>query len=130
MITPWPISGIIVRATETFQNWPAMSYGGSDSQIFSTVLMASTNIALRSRPKLPKTSASDISPPGLMPMMKRPCSRWSSMAACAATAAGWLLGMLMVPVPSTMFFVAKASEARNIMLEVTVSAASVTCSPT
>ena len=130
MMKPWPISGIMVLPTETFQNWPCRSYGGSLSQIFSTMLMHSTNMALRSRPKLPNTSASDIRPPGLMPMMKRPCSRWSSMAACAATAAGWLLGMLIVPVPSLICRVWLASEARNIIEEVTVSAASVTCSPT
>ena len=52
------------------------------------------------------------------------------MAACAATAAGWVLGMLIVPVPSLICLVWLASEARNIIEEVTVSAASVTCSPT
>ena len=92
--------------------------------------MPSTNIALRFLSKVPKASASDISPPGLMPMMKRPLRMWSSMATCAATAAGWELGRLMVPLPSTMFFVSCARLARNIRQEVTFSDRSVTCSPT
>ncbi|MDF3011676.1 MAG: hypothetical protein K0S03_2472 [Burkholderiales bacterium] len=90
----------------------------------------STSIALRSLPRLPNTSASDIRPPGLMPMMKRPRSMWSIIATCAAIAAGWLLGTLMVPLPSTMLFVACARLARNMRQEVTFSARSVTCSPT
>ncbi len=48
----------------------------------------------------------------------------------AAIAAGWLFGMLTVPLPSTMFFVSYARLARNIRQEVTFSARSVTCSPT
>ena len=63
-------------------------------------------------------------------MVKRPCNMWSSIATCAAIAAGWLFGMLMVPLPSTMFFVSCATLARNIRHEVTFSARSVTCSPT
>ena len=52
------------------------------------------------------------------------------LGACAAIAAGWLLGMLIVPLPSTMSFVSCATLARNIRHEVTFSARSVTCSPT
>ena len=65
-----------------------------------------------------------------MPKMKRPSRRWSSIASCAATAAGWLFGMLTVPVPSRMRFVASASVAMNIAQEVMFSAWSVACSPT
>ncbi len=86
-------------------------------------------MALRSASRLPNTSASDSSPPGLMPKMKRPSSMWSSMAICAATAAGCAFGMLMVPVPSFIDLVASTSVARNIAQEVMFSARSVTCSP-
>ena len=65
-----------------------------------------------------------------MPMMKRPLSMWSIIAACAAIAAGWALGKLIVPVPNMMFLVSEIKLAKKIMLDVTVSAASVTCSPT
>ena len=92
--------------------------------------MPSTNMAFRSLPKLPKTSASDIKPPGLTPMMNRPLSIWSIMAAWAAIAAGCELGTLIVPVPSMMFLVSEIKLAKKIIDDVTVSAASVTCSPT
>ena len=52
------------------------------------------------------------------------------MAMLAATAAGWLLGMLTVPVPSRMRLVASTSVAMKVTHEVMFSAASVTCSPT
>ena len=52
------------------------------------------------------------------------------MATLAATAAGCVFGMLMVPVPSRMRLVASTSVHRNIMQEVMFSAASVVCSPT
>ena len=48
----------------------------------------------------------------------------------AATAAGWVFGILMVPVPSLICLVAAASQAMNAMQEVMFSARSVTCSPT
>ena len=92
--------------------------------------MASTNISLRLALRLPNTSASDSSPPGEMPKMNRPSSRWSSMAMLAAVAAGCAFGMLMVPVPSLMRLVASTSVAMNVMHEVMFSALSVTCSPT
>ena len=52
------------------------------------------------------------------------------MAISAAMRAGWLFGMLTVPVPSLMFLVASASEAMNMAQEVMFSAWSVECSPT
>ena len=48
----------------------------------------------------------------------------------AATAAGWVFGMLMVPVPSRICLVAAAIQAMKAMQEVMFSALSVTCSPT
>jgi len=42
--------------------------------------IASTNIAVRSRSRLPNASASDIRPPGLIPNRKRPSSKWSIIA--------------------------------------------------
>ena len=71
-IVPCPSSRISVRAVETFQNRPFRSYGGSPLQIARIWSIASTNIAVRSWSRLPNTSASDGSPPGLMPKMKRP----------------------------------------------------------
>ena len=52
------------------------------------------------------------------------------MAMLAAVAAGWLFGILMVPVPSLMRLVASISVAMKVMHEVMFSALSVTCSPT
>src|SRR5258706_10198523 len=130
MIAPCPISRILVFAVVTSKKFPFRSYGASFAQMSSTMLIDSRKMALRSFLKLPNTSASDMRPPGLMPKMKRPFSRWSSIATCAAIAAGWLLGMLTVPLPSTMFFVSCARLARNIRQEVTFSARSVMCSPT
>ena len=57
--------------------------------------------------------------------MKRPSSIWSSIATLAATAAGWLFGMLSVPVPSLMRLVASISVQMNIIDEVMFSARSV-----
>ena len=54
--------------------------------------MASTNISLRLASRLPNTSASDSRPPGEMPKMKRPSSRWSSMAMLAAVGRGMRVG--------------------------------------
>ena len=54
----------------------------------------------------------------------------SHPATVAATVAGWVLGMLMVPVPSLICLVAAAIQARNAMQEVMFSALSVRCSPT
>ena len=65
-----------------------------------------------------------------MPKMKRPSSMWSSIAICAAIAAGWLFGMLIVPVPSLMVLVASIRLAMNTAQEVMFSAWSVACSPT
>jgi hypothetical protein len=92
--------------------------------------IASTNIAVRSLSRLPKASASDSRPPGLMPKLKRPSSIWSSIAICEATAAGCVLGMFTVPVPRRMDFVNPARLAMNRAQEVMFSAASVACSPT
>src|SRR3954468_23847238 len=108
MIVPCPISAIIVFCVVTLKNCPFRLYGPSFAQISSTMLMDSRKIALRSFLKLPNTSASDIRPPGLMPKMKRPLSRWSSIATCAAIAAGCEFGMFTVPVPSTICFVSAA----------------------
>ena len=47
------------------------------------------------------------------------------MAMLAATAAGWVFGMLTVPVPSLMRLVASTSVAMNMAHEVMFSAASV-----
>ena len=47
-----------------------------------------------------------------------------------ATAAGWVFGMLTVPVPSLICLVAAASQAMKATQEVMFSALSVTCSPT
>ena len=55
---------------------------------------------------------------------------WSSIAIEAASAAGWVFGMLMVPVPSLIRLVAAAIQARNAIAEVMFSALSVECSPT
>ena len=55
---------------------------------------------------------------------------WSSIAMEAATVAGWVFGILIVPVPSLIFLVAAATHAINAMQEVMFSAWSVTCSPT
>lgn len=55
---------------------------------------------------------------------------WSSIAMVAATVAGCTFGMLTVPVPSLICFVAAAIQARNATQEVMFSAWSVTCSPT
>ncbi len=130
MIAPCPISGICVFCVVTEKNCPVRLYGASPFQMSSTMLIDSRKMALRSFLKLPNTSASDIRPPGLMPKMKRPFSMWSSIATCAAMAAGCEFGMFTVPVPSTIFFVSCARLARNIAHEVTFSARSVTCSPT
>ena len=65
-----------------------------------------------------------------MPKISRPSSMWSSMAIEAATVAGWVFGMLTVPVPSLICLVAAASQAMKAMEEVMFSALSVTCSPT
>ena len=65
-----------------------------------------------------------------MPKISRPSSMWSSIASEPASAAGWVFGMLMVPVPSLMRFVAAAIQAMNAMHEVIFSARSVVCSPT
>jgi hypothetical protein len=88
-ITPWPSSGISVRAVEIVQNRPARSYGAAPRQIARMWSIASTNIAVRSWSRLPKTSASEGRPPGLMPKMKRPFAMWSTRATSAATIAGW-----------------------------------------
>ena len=48
----------------------------------------------------------------------------------AAVAAGWLFGMLIVPVPSLMVLVASIRLAMNTAQEVMFSALSVACSPT
>ena len=48
----------------------------------------------------------------------------------AATVAGWVFGMLIVPVPSLICLVAAAIQAMNAMQEVMFSAWSVMCSPT
>ena len=98
-------------------------------QIFKTMSIASTNIAVRSASRLPNTSASESKPPGLTPIKKRPSRMWSIIATCAATAAGWVLGRLMVPLPSLIRLVSCARLAMNIRQEVMVSALSVTCSP-
>src|SRR6186997_3204376 len=42
---PWPISGMYCFSILMFQYLPSMLYGGSRSQIASTVLIASRNIA-------------------------------------------------------------------------------------
>ena len=55
---------------------------------------------------------------------------WSSIAIEAATVAGWVFGMLIVPVPSLIRLVAAAIHAMNATDEVMFSARSVTCSPT
>jgi hypothetical protein len=64
-----------------------------------------------------------------MPKLSRPSSMWSSMAIWPATAAGWVFGMLIVPVPSLIERVRSAIQARNIAQEVMFSALSVVCSP-
>src|SRR6185503_15622625 len=65
-----------------------------------------------------------------MPKMKRPCARWSNMAACAATSVGWLCDRFDVPLPSLMVVVAAISVARKMKLLVMFSQRSVRCSPT
>ena len=65
-----------------------------------------------------------------MPKISRPSSMWSSIAIEAATVAGWVFGMLIVPVPSLICLVAAAIQARKATQEVMFSAWSVTCSPT
>ncbi len=92
--------------------------------------MHSLNFSRRSRSRLPNTSQSEGSPPGLIPKMKRPSSRWSSIAILAAIAAGWPFGRLTVPVPSVIRFVRWARLARKTEQSVIDSARSVTCSPT
>ena len=62
--------------------------------------------------------------------MNRPSSMWSSMAICDAVAAGWVFGMLIVPVPSFIVLVASIRLEMNIAQEVMFSARSVACSPT
>src|SRR6476620_5143529 len=46
--------------------------------------IASAKILLRSSSSIPIASESDVSAPGLTPMTKRPCERWSNIAALTA----------------------------------------------
>ena len=107
----------------------SMSYGGSRSQISRITSIASANILLRSWSRMPIASASEGSAPGLTPRMKRPCARWSNIAACAATSAGCCCDRLQVPVASLMRLVEWISVARNSIELVMFSAWSVRCSP-
>ena len=61
--------------------------------------------------------------------MKRPCARWSNIAACAATSTGCCCDRLQVPVPSLICLVEWISVARNRSELVMFSALSVRCSP-
>ena len=69
-------------------------------------------------------------PPGPMPMMKRPRQRWSNMATCAATAAGWICGRLMTPVPNVICVVRGIRVAKKMSGEVMRSLHELKCSPT
>lgn len=71
-----------------FQNWPWMLYGGLVAQICRTWSTASRIIAGLAMSMLPKISASNGIAPGLIPSMKRPPSRWYSIAISLATGAG------------------------------------------
>jgi len=62
-------------------------------------------------------------------MMNLPSSMWSSMAISAATRAGWVLGMLTVPVPSVICLTCPTKLDKNMVHEVMFSARSVECSP-
>src|SRR3954471_7609519 len=116
-----PISSIRVFCVVIFQYFPEKLYGGSLVQISRTWLIASRNISLRLASRLPNNSASDKSPPGLIPKIKRPSSMWSSIAIEAAMVAGWVFGILMVPVPRRIFLVAAAIQAMKAMHEVMFS---------
>ena len=59
-----------------------------------------------------------------------PAAIASTIAMLEATVAGWLFGMLTVPVPSLMRLVASTSVQMNIIADVMFSARSVWCSPT
>ena len=126
---PWPISVIWVFSVDISQYFPFILYGASLFQISRTILIDSTNISFRSFSRFPNTSASDASPPGLIPKLNLPSSIWSSIAIWPAIAAGWEFGILTVPVPRRIFFVSAAKEAMNNVLDVMFSAESVTCSP-
>ena len=67
----------MVRPVETV-NRPlgeVMSYGASPAHTLRITSIDSANIALRSSSRMPSTSASDGSAPGLTPRMKRPSAR-------------------------------------------------------
>ena len=91
--------------------------------------IASTKIAFRSSSIVCIISASEMSPPGPTPRMKRPSRSVSTIAISAAVAAGCRLARFTVPLPSLMRFVSRASVAMKIRHEVMVSARSVMCSP-
>ena len=75
-------------------------------------------------------SLSEVSAPGETPMMKRPCARWSNIAALTAITTGCICARFVVPVASLMVLVSWINVAWNIMLLVMFSQASVRCSPT
>ena len=75
-------------------------------------------------------SRSLTSPPGPMPMMKRPWQSWSNIAACAATVAGWSWGRLITPVPKRICLVRGMRVAKKMRGEVMRSLHELKCSPT
>ena len=79
---------------------------------------------------MPIASASEVSAPADTPMMKRPCARWSNIAAFTAITTGCICARLVVPVASLICLVSWMSVAWNSMLLVMFSQASVRCSPT
>ena len=89
--------------------------------------IASANILFRSSSRMPRASASDVSDPGLMPKMKRPSDRWSSIAAWDAIRTGCIWERFDVPVASLMVLVSDTRDERNSMLFVIVSHLSVRC---
>ena len=92
--------------------------------------MDSTIISPRSLSATPNSSKSGGNPPGPIPMMKRPCERWSNIAACPAISAGWYCDMQMTPVASLMRRVRAMRLAMNSSGEVIGSTDEQWCSPT
>ena len=91
--------------------------------------MASANICPLSSLIIPRTSASHLSAPGLIPNMNLPFDKWSSIAAWEATNTGCIWERFDVPVPSLILFVSDIKLDKKIILFVIFSDLSVRCSP-
>ncbi len=128
---PTPRSRSIVVAVVTLNRLSgrSMAYGGSPSQIARITSIASANILLRSSSRMPSTSASELSAPGLMPRMNRPSERWSNIAELAATSTGCCWERFVVPVARRICSVSEIRLARKSRLLVMFSCWSVRCSP-